>query len=222
MGDASDGKVLLAVEQAINEAHKVVADVKDFDELIVLDTTHALTVINKKSYHLETDLLLVRPKDIDTIRYMDDENSRKLIYIPPRELDLRIPYTEQVGTGRPRFYTRRGRYVELFRIPDAAKPLYVQHSQWPDTLTNDTDTTPYLRIDHVIVTLSTEIAQSIIAGMSVSSWSGRAKELLGLAINEEDTRPDNFLIAQPFEPTPKGPMGSYWLNPWVITDPGRR
>ena len=126
----SDGVTRLAVEQAINEAQKNIARVKDFDELVVLDTTNAFTDINKKSYHIETDLLLVRPKDIYSIRYMDAENSRKLDYVHPREIDDQIPYTEIFGTGRPSWYTVRGLYIELFRIPNAVKPLYISHSQW--------------------------------------------------------------------------------------------
>ena len=39
-----DGRTVLAVEQAINDAHKVIAMVKDFDDLKVLDIANAATV----------------------------------------------------------------------------------------------------------------------------------------------------------------------------------
>ena len=45
-----DGETLLTVEEAINIAHKVIACVRDFDDLMVLDTTNALTVASQKLY----------------------------------------------------------------------------------------------------------------------------------------------------------------------------
>lgn len=208
-----DGITRLTVEQAINDAQKVIAGVRDFDELKILDTTHAATVISQKLYHIETDLQLVRPKDIYTIRYMDEGSSRKLTFVPLRELDEKIPYTELFSTGRPSFYTIRGRYVELFRIPNEVKSLYIYHSQWPTILVNETDVTDYLQIDHVIVGLATEMAIASLEGSS-SDWTGRAKLLLGLALSEDDTRPDQIHIAQPFNPTRQYPVGDYWLNPF--------
>jgi len=209
-----DGITRLTVEQAINDAQKIIAEIKDFDELRTLDITHAFTVINKKLYHIETDLLLVRPKDIYSIRYMDAGNSRKLTFTPLVHLDELIPYTEIFSTGRPSFYVIRGRYIELFRIPNEAKPLYIQHSQWPTILVNDTDATDYLNIDHVIVGLATEMSIASLEGSS-GDWAARAKALLGTAVNEEETRPDQTYVAQPFNPTRVGPLGDYWLSPWI-------
>lgn len=216
----SDGITRLAVEQAINDAQRVIASVKDFDELMTLDTANASTTANQSLYHIEDDLDLTRPKDIYTIRLMDEDNSRKLTYVPFRRLDEAIPYTEQVGTGRSTWYTIRGRYVELFRIPDTAYNLYIQHSQWPAAANyaNANDTTPFLNIDHVIVTLAADMALASLEGGS-SDWFQRAKQLLGVALNEEDTRPDQTLIAQPFNPTCAGPMGEYWNNPFVKKQP---
>ena len=216
---SSDGVTRLAVEQGINEAQKNIARVKDFDELVVLDTTNAFTDINKKSYHIETDLLLVRPKDIYSIRYMDAENSRKLDYVHPREIDDQIPYTEIFGTGRPSWYTVRGLYIELFRIPNAVKPLYISHSQWPSILTQDSDETPYCDLDDVIVALATDIARATVEEGGVTNWSQRARLLLGEATAEETVRPDQTFIAQPFNAKAPPPLGQYWLNPFIKKQP---
>jgi len=215
----SDGKAMLAVDQGINEAQKNIARVQDFDELIVLDTTHALTVASQKLYHLVTDLKLVRPKDIYSIRYMAEAESRKLTYVPPRKLDEEIPYTEIFSTGKPKWYTRRGKYIELFRIPDAVAPLYVLHSQWPAVLSADDDETPYENLDDVITTLGADIARSIIEEGVVSNWYQRAKELLGISLMEDVTRPDTTYVAQPFRARPVKLLGDYWLNPWVKKQP---
>jgi len=214
----SDAVVKISVEQAINDALKVIACVKDFDELMTLDTTHAVTVADKKLYHVETDLLLVRPKDIYSIRLMDSSNSRKLTYVGFRELDSQVPYTEAVGTSRSNYYTVRGHYVELYPIPDAVYSLYVQHSQWPTVLSADADQTEYIDIDYAIVALATEMALSSLEGGG-GDWLSKATQLLGMATNEENTRPDQVRVAQPFMPTRLPPIGSYWLNPWVKTQP---
>jgi len=214
----SDGITRLTVEQAINDAQRVIACVRDFDELKVLDTTHASTVKDQKVYHIETDLELVRPKDIYSIRLMDQANSRKLTFVPLSELDSRIPYTELAGTGKSIYYTVRGRYVELYRIPDATYPLYIQHSQWPVVLTEDSNQTDYIYIDHVIVALAVDMALASLEGGS-GDWFSRAKQLLGISLEEDETRPDQFYAAQPFEPTHHWPLGQYWLNPWIKHQP---
>jgi hypothetical protein len=54
---------------------------------------------------------------------------------------------------------------------------------------------------------------------SSSDWAARAKTLMGTAIGEEETRPDQVYVAQPFDPARKGPVGDYWLNPWVKSQP---
>lgn len=213
-----DGITLIAVEEAINDAQKVIASIRDFDELMTLDTTHATTVADQKLYHIDTDFSLVRAKDIFSIRLMDGANSRKLEYVPFRSLDERVPYTEITGTGRSKYYAIRGKYVELYPIPDDAYSLYVQHSQWPAVMTADANETEFADIDHVIIALATDMALASLEGGS-SDWATRAKQLLGMATGEDVTRPDQFHVAQPFMPTRYPPIGSYWLNPWVKRDP---
>lgn len=216
----SDGVSYLSAQQAINDAQKVIADVQDFDELITLDETHAVTVANKSTYHLINDFLLIRPKDVYDIRLMDDADSRKLSWIPYRKLDEAVPYTLETGTDRSNYYLQRGMYIELYPIPDAVYTLYVQHSQWPLTLVADADQTSFLNIDHVIVQLSADMAlSSLTPGAETVDWFKRAQALLGLAVKEEVHRPDQTYIAQPFSPTKGVGTGSYWLNPWQGRQP---
>lgn len=214
-----EGEAYLAARQGINDAHKMIAATKDFDELMAWDTTHASTVVYQSSYHITTDLALVRPKDIYSIRYMDTDNSRKLTYVPFRELDTKIPYTAITGYNKPSWYTTRGLYVELYPIPDEAKSLYIMHSQWPAVLSNDSDETPYNNIDHVIVALATDISKAILEGGDTIDWFTRAQKYLGLAISEETTRPDRTQVAQPFNPGSNFPVGEYWYNPFIKKQP---
>lgn len=210
--EVPSGEVMLTVEQAINDAMHVIAMVEDFDDLMVMDTTNAATVEDQKLYHIEDDLSLERPKDIYSIRLMDEGNSRKLIYVPPTEIDLKIPYTEISGTGRSKWYTRRGKYIELYRIPDDAYDLYVYHSQWPEVMDADSDTIPFANLDLVIVTLAVDMS---VRGGSVTDWLPRAKELLALGVREEGDRPDAVMVAKPFSPSEDyfGP-GEYWVDPF--------
>lgn len=210
------GKEMIQIDQAINDAQTALVRVQDFDELIVLDTTNAATVASQKIYHLESDLGLVRPKDIFSIRYMNGTLSRKLVYIPPSRLDQDIPYTETSGEGDPAWYTQRGLYIELFRIPAEVKPLYIQHSQWPSPLEDDADTLSLTYVDDVIVALATEMAAAIILGSTRPDWLARAKELLGITVRDTQRHPDHMVVAQPFRsggyPTRSG---EYWNDPFV-------
>jgi len=211
--DKPDGRTLLVVEQAINDVLQLIAKVKDFDELIVLDTTSAFTIASQKLYHIIDDLFLTRPKDIYSIRCMDESSSTKLTYVPTRELDDKIPYTEQSGIGFPSFYTVRGMYIELYRIPDDVYSLYIQHSQWPSVLVNGTDETEYTNIDDVIVSLSADATASMLEGGGSGDWYQRAFTLLQGAVKENIERPDRTFVARPFS-TKKIVSGEYWYDPF--------
>lgn len=208
-----DGRTRLIMEQAINDAIHLVATIRDFDELMTLDITNAFTVASQKIYHIVDDLALVRPKDIYSIRYMDEGQSRKLTFVPFRELDEVVPYTEITGEGKPLYYTVRGRYIELYRIPDEVMPLYIQHSQWPDTLVDDDDEIPYVNIDPVIIALAADMTISMGEGGSSQDWTQRAMSLLTGAVKEDIERPDKVYVARPFRTTGKVPS-EYWRDPF--------
>lgn len=209
-----DGLAQIAVAAAINDALMVIALTHDFDELMYLDTANAATVANQSTYHLENDLALTRPKDIYSIRLMDEENSRKLQYVAANQLDELIPYTTQSGTGRSTHYTQRGKSIELFKIPDDAYSLYINHSRWPATLSNATDTPEYEHLDLVIIQLAAEMAASSLDG-TIVDWQARAISMLGLRVREELAKPDQGLVARPFRINPPTYLGEYWLNPFV-------
>lgn len=210
--DRSDGKALLAAKESINTAQKVIARVQDFDELITTDTANAACVANQANYHVEDDWGLTRPKDILSVRLMDESSSRKLIWKSPRQLDEVIPYPDQIGTMHPEVYTQRGRYVELIPRPDSNYSCYIMHSQWPLTLANDADQTSYEDIDDVIIELGAAIADDILNQRKVNR-EGLARELLAGATREEMTRPDQIRRARPFQPGGARVVGEYWKQP---------
>lgn len=214
MPESLDGVSDLAIEEGINRAHKAIARVQDFDELTVLDTANAATAANKKTYHIINDLGLTRPKDILTIRYMANSESRKLTWVPVAKYDKIIPYPELYSTSKPRWYITRGMSIDLHPIPANVANLYITHTQWPIILSNQTDQSSYLNIDDVIVTLASEITIAILNKGALSDWTRRVKELLGLIISEVRDKPDQLHIAQPFSTRQSWPSDEYWLNPW--------
>ena len=208
-----DGRALIAAKEAVNDAHKAIARVQDFDELKVLDTTNAATVASTKTYHLVDDWGLTRPKDLFTLRYMDDSSSRKLVYLTARELDNKIPYVEGIGEQRPKYYTRRGLSVELIPVPEEAKSIYVYYSQWPLPLSDDTDQTSYEMLDDVIIALATDMALAALEG-TYTDWTTRAREYLSSSVGETRSRPDHEWVAAPFS-TERVFTGEPWKDPFV-------
>lgn len=217
--DRSDGRALLAAKDAVNDAHKIIARVKDFDDLLVLDTTNALTVADTGSYHLTSDWGLTRPKDIYTLRYMDEANSRKLTYVSPGRLDEVVPYVEIYGTQKPYYYTRRGMEIELIPIPGEAQSVYVYYSQWPLPLSDDGDETSYANaeIDDVIINLAAKMADAALKDLD-GDWESLANSLLTGAYLESEHRPDRRLVAKPFQAV-SPVMGEWWKQPFTTRDP---
>ena len=214
----SDGRAVLAVKEAVNNAQRVLARAHDFDELMVQDITNAFTIASQKTYDWEDDWGLTRPKDVYSIRYMDETNSIKLTYVSPRTLDEYNPYPEGSGVLSPKWYTQRGKDFDLIPVPEEVKALYILYSQWPEDLSGDDDTSPYDdNLEDVIVALSTDIANSILEG-GAQDWVQRAQALLGTSRHEEVERPDRVWVARPFQPTIV-PYGEYWKDPFVKRNP---
>lgn len=214
----SDGLTRLSVEAAINDAQRIFAAIMDFDELMVTDESNATTANGTKRYHIESNLGLTRPKDIYSIRLMSNNESRKLVYKTAREFDNEAPYPEGTSSSKPTIYTQRGKYVELFPIPDANYALYIQHSQWPAALSNEATEIAFSNIDYAIIQLSAEMALASLEGSS-GDWVKRAKELMAIGLNEERTRPDRTFVARPFNASGSNNIyGEYWKNPWIKRD----
>lgn len=217
--DTQDGRALLASKEAVNSAHRAIARVQDFEELVVLDTTSADTVASTKTYHLVDDLGLTNPKDIYYIKYMDEGSSRKLTYKTPRWVAENWPYEEIFGEQKPQYYTRRGKYIDIIPVPDEAKDLYIYYSQWPTTLSADTDQTSYEDIDDIIIDLAAEIAADILRSSHGQQYEVLAKQMLGISIREERHNPDADPVASPFNPQGDTVVGEYWKQPFVRRTP---
>lgn len=216
--NSNDGRAVLASQQAVNDAQKIIARVHDFDEFIITDITSAATTDGKKTYHWVDDWNLTRPKDIISIRLIDGSLSRKLIWISTRNLDKLMPYPENNTETRPTHYTQRGNNFELIDIPDDEYDLYITYSQWPALMTATSDETPFADLDDVIIGLGSKIAQAILTD-ETRSWEGLALEMLSGAYKEEISKPDQVNIAQGFDPYGSLIANEWWKNPLARRDP---
>jgi len=219
----NDGLALMAAQQAVNDARKVICRVRDFDNLKTRDTTSCTTVAETMSYHLIDDWGLTRFKDIITFRLMDGSNSRKLVYKTPRWLDQNIPYPEDMGYGKPSMYTQRGYEIDLIRIPDDEYSLYLFYSRWPAPLSDDDDEEAdlnYPDLEDVIITLGERLARAQLNNVTVDAKSLTA-ELLSGAYQEDVGRPDQIKTAQPFTsfPTSGSVQGEWWKRAFTRRDP---
>jgi hypothetical protein len=149
---------------------------------------------------------------------MDTSDSRKLTYVDPRELDEKIPYATQYGTGLPQWYTTFGGYAELFRIPDAAYSLYIRHSQWPAPLTTDSAECILVNCDEAIVFLAKDIANAYLNGTYINI-AGKAAEFAKLGASNNRSNPDQDFYARPYSPSGARPMNEWWTDPLVRKDP---
>jgi hypothetical protein len=138
----------------LNWGQERIARSYSFQELSTY-TESAATVTSVSRYPLETgtnNLDLTRPKDIQSIRLIDGENSRILTRRSTRWFDRRYPLITNYADGRPHLYTRWGNDIELFRRPDAAYTLYIRYPQWPTELTAGSASTDYERKDQLLIT----------------------------------------------------------------------
>ncbi len=215
-----EGEAAMIIDQAVNDALLAISMVRDFDELIVTNEEDAYTATSQKSYNWSTDWSLTRLKKILSIRLMSTTESRKLVWIPPQELDDVLPYVETISEGKSTHYTQNigsGNF-ELIPIPDDVYPLYIRYSQWPAILTNETDTTPYAHLDTQTIFLAKDIANAYLSG-DYFDFAQRAQGYLTAGVKEDMREPDQLRVAKPFNPNPALVTGEYWKYPFVRRNP---
>lgn len=138
----------------LNWGQERIARSYNFQELNI-DISTSVTVSSIKTYPMITgtyNLGLTRPKDIESIRLIDSQNSMRLERWGVRKFDKNFPQPSTYSNGRPTIYIRHGYNIEFFRIPDAAYSLYIRYPQWPTSLTGDSSVSDYEYKDQLIIT----------------------------------------------------------------------
>lgn len=124
----------------LNWGQRRIANHYSFYELQKVSET-PLTVIGEKTYPLESganNLGLSRVANINSIRLIDDTNSRKLTFWHYRKFDAHHPYpTSSNASGTPSIYTRWGNSIVLYKVPNKVYSLYIRYGQYANNLDSD-------------------------------------------------------------------------------------
>ena len=204
------------VRTYLNWAQKRIARSYNFHELNTLNTT-AVTVDGTLRYPLTTgtsNLGLTGIKDINSIRLIDDANSRKLVRWSYRKFDQYYPQPTNYATARPRLYARWGDFIELFRIPNDEYSLYIRYSKWPTDFSTGGQTSDYSNKDQLIYTAGVlETYLALEEYTDVAIWMVKYRGRLTDAIRVEgdvDWAPE----AEPHDARVSYDSGEPWLDPY--------
>ena len=200
-------------------AQKRIARAHSFHELNSLKA-NAETVADVKRYPLtagDNNLGLTRVKDILSIRLDDSTNSRLIRRWHYRKFDRWFPRPEQYTTGRPRIYTRRGNFLELYRIPNDAYTLKITYAQWAQDFASASQTSDFENKDQLVFTggvLETYLALEEYTDAKI--WFDRFRGLLYDSIKVEadiDWEPE----AEGFGEVPSYTTGTPYSDPYGET-----
>jgi len=203
----------------LNWGQQRMARYYSFHELNTIQES-AATVADVAKYPLVTgtnNLGLTRPKDIQSVRLIDGENSRILTRKSPRWFDQKYPFPSNFESARPNIYIRWGNNLELFKIPDAAYDVYIRYPQWAEDLTAASTATQFENKDQVL------ISAAILEGYlhfeeynDVPIWLARFLGLLQDSVKAEgdiDWEPE----AMEFRGQGGYAVGEPWLDPYATT-----
>jgi len=205
----------------LNWGQQRVARFYSFHELNITNES-AATVASISRYPLSTgtnNLGLTRPKDIQSIRLIDNHDSRILTRKSPRWFDKHIPLITNYTDARPHIYIRWGNNIEVFRRPDDAYTLYIRYPQWASDLTLTSTSSDFENKDQLLISVA------ILEGYlhfeeyeDAKVWLQRSVGLLMDAVRAEgdvDWEPE----AEGMSLTQGGyTAGEPWLDPYANTN----
>jgi len=173
------------------------------------------TVDGQKRYGFPTNM-----KDIFSLTLIDGASSRKLLYVYPREFDLKVPYPEQTTEGRSAYYVDYGVNFELYRIPDKAYTLNLRCSVYPSDFTSDSSTSALLRKDSLICACATMFGFLSLRELEDATyWKNEViVPLYQASITSDHDAEDWVCVARGFD-TRAERVGEYWSNPLVRSVP---
>lgn len=202
----------------LNWAQRRIANHYGFYELQQISET-PVTVTSLKTYPLESgtsNLGLSRVSSINSIRLIDGENSRKLIFWHYRKFDKWYPRPENFATGRPRIYTRWGNSLVFFKIPNAVYSMHIRYGQYANNLTSDEQLHDFGE-DKDQLLLAAGVLETYLALEEYGDakiwyelFLGKLKDAV-MADIDEDWEPE----AEPHGEGPSYQSGEPWLDPYI-------
>jgi len=201
------------IEDATNDAIKAVSLWYPYDFDSVVFTT--LTTQSQQTYLVPANLV-----DIENIRHQGTsatDQGEKLQYFHPNHFDDVIPNPQRHSEGKPHFYTRHGKNIELWRIPDGAYTLLIRAIIAPGDLTNGTSVP---RIDEwwhrAIVVMAVHY---LLKGVMQEEerafvYKEEADEWRALMRSREQREPDAEVKMRRFRQDDTA-RSDYWRDPFV-------
>ena len=202
----------------LNWAQKRMARMHNFYELDVTIET-SVTVDGVLTYPMVSgtnNLGLTRPKDIQSIRLIDSENSRHLTRRHYRWFDKAYPYPANYTEQRPSIYVRHGNNLLLFRIPDDEYSLYIRYTQWPADFAAASSTSSFENKDQVLLAagiMETYLALEEYADAKIwfDRFIGLFDDARQVDLQDVDWEPQG----EPFNASGGGyRSGEPWLDPY--------
>lgn len=85
------------------------------------------------------------------VRLIDGAMSKKLTAMPPRRMDLYVPFAAQENTARPTHYIEWKDWVQLYPIPDDDYIIKMRYYKWQVFDSDDEDRAEVDYIDDIII-----------------------------------------------------------------------
>lgn len=155
------------------------------------------------------------PRDIRSIRIIDDSRSRKLQYLTPRQFDEFIPYPEWYSEYTPSVYTSYRNTIEVWRIPEKEYPVQLRYVAWATAFTSDSDVASDFEYkDDILIAMATAWALNTLGEHDKASrWYNSANYNIRKAIAEEVARDTDSSVRNPSNI--QAGVGQYWANPFI-------
>ena len=202
------------INRWLNWAQDYISDLHTYEEMRKSDST-LVTVASDNSLTWPT-----RMKDLYTLRLVDGANSRKLIYVHPREFDVKIPRAATYSEGRPSWYVDYGSTFELFMIPDAVYNMTGRFSQYPIDFAADSSTSALLRKDALLCAVTTVFGFWTLRELEDAAYWGSqlVPPLYEASLTGDHSAEDWTPVARGFGQGVATIVGEWWKSPFV----GRR
>ena len=118
--------------------------------------THTITAYRER---------LAKPDEcryIYDVRLIDGSMSRKLIAMPPRQVDLFVPFAAQNSVARPTHYLEWKDWLQLWKIPDDTYVIKIRYYKWQTAFAADRSKAEVDHIDDIIIQAAAKIVWELL------------------------------------------------------------
>ena len=213
LGGRDDTDTQAANLDNFNHAQKFLADIYKWPELQV-KVTAALTASDNE--YSETDLGLTRVRTFHNMRLVDGTESYRLkYYTPDRWITEVEPWLVQGIEDKPYCWTRWGKTIYFYYIPDSNYSVPIWYWQYPTVMVDDNTTIQYDDVDDILVAMATAITyDSFEEYTQAEKYWKRAERRLG-AFGIGNLNMNSLRAGLRFDEGGVAQSANWWNNPWI-------